>query len=258
MMRSIWITLAQFALAIGLMAADAVAQERAASPPTGRFAALEALNAAYQQQQHELECRRIADLATLAQKSPGPDADAALRQLFSLAVAHGLCPQAHDAAQRCLASAKSSPEVRALAALVQVLARTDKGEHDRAIADLKVIFRQAAAGGREERPQDTDLALAVGEALLQRLIHDGRYDIARKLCDVACDEEAPATVKDHFEDRMARIDLVGKPAPRSPAQMSTASPCRWPNSRGRLCLSTSGRPGARRASPRFRHSKHCP
>ena len=147
MMRSIWITLAQFALAIGLMAADAVAQERAASPPTGRFAALEALNAAYQQQQHELECRRIADLATLAQKSPGPDADAALRQLFSLAVAHGLCPQAHDAAQRRLASAKSSPEVRALAALVQVLARTDKGEHDRAIADLKVIFRQAAAGG---------------------------------------------------------------------------------------------------------------
>ena len=56
-------------------------------------------------------------------------------------------------------------------------------------------------------------ALAVGEALLQRLIHDGRYDIARKLCDVACEEEAPAAVKDHFEDRMARIDLVGKPAP---------------------------------------------
>ena len=100
-----------------------------------------------------------------------------------------------------------------MAALVQVLARTDKGEHDLAIGDLRGIFRHAAAGGNEGRPQDTELALAVGEALLARLIHDGRYDIARKLCDLACDEESPAAVKDHFEDRMARIDLVGKPAP---------------------------------------------
>jgi thiol-disulfide isomerase/thioredoxin len=214
MMRSIRLTMAQIALLLGLAAAGpAVAQERAASPPNGRFAALEAINASYQHQQHDLECRQIADLAALAQKSSGPESDAALRQLFSLAIACGLCPHAQDAAQHCLNSAKSSPDIRGLAALVQVLARTDKGEHDRAIADLKVIFRQAAAGGREGRPQDTDLALAVGEALLQRLIHDGRYDIARKLCGVACDEEAPAAVKDHFEDRMARIDLVGKPAP---------------------------------------------
>jgi thiol-disulfide isomerase/thioredoxin len=214
MMRSIRMTMALFALVLGLAAGrPAFAQERAASPPNGRFAALEAINASYQQQRHDLECRQIADLAALAQKSSGPEADAALRQLFSLAIAHGLCPHAQDAAQHCLNSAKSSRDIRGLAALVQVLARTDKGEHDRAIADLKVIFQQAVAGGREGRPQDADLALAVGEALLQRLIHDGRYDVARKLCDVACDEEAPAAVKDHFEDRMARIDLVGKPAP---------------------------------------------
>ncbi len=214
MMRSIRMTVAIFDLLLGLTAAGpAVAQEAAASPPNGRFAALEAINASYQQQRHDLECRRITDLAALAEKSSGPEADAALRQLFSLAIAHGLCPQAQDAAQRCLRAAKSSPEVRALAALVQVLARTDKGEHDRAIADLKVIFRQAAAGGREGRPQDTDLALGVGEALLNRLIHDGRYDVARKLCEVACEDQAPAAVKDHFEDRLARIDLVGKPAP---------------------------------------------
>jgi thiol-disulfide isomerase/thioredoxin len=214
MIRSIRITMAQIALLLGLAAAGpAVAQDRAASPPNGRFGALEAINASYQQQRHDLECRQIADLAALAEKSSGPEADASLRQLFSLAVAHGLCPKAQDAAQRSLNSAKSSPDVRALAALVQVLARTDKGEHDLAIADLRAIFRQAAAGGREGRPHETDHALAVGEALLQRLIHDGRYDIARKLCDVACAEEAPAAVKDHFEDRMARIDLVGKPAP---------------------------------------------
>ena len=100
-----------------------------------------------------------------------------------------------------------------MANLVQVLAQTDKGEHDRAIADIKVIFRQAAASGRAGRPLDSDHALAVGEALLERLIHDGRYDVARRLCDLACEEDSPAAVKDHFEDRMARIDLVGKSAP---------------------------------------------
>jgi thiol-disulfide isomerase/thioredoxin len=214
MIRSIRMTVALFDLLLGLTAAvPAVAQEAAASPPNGRFAALEAINASYQQQRHDLECRRITDLAVLAEKSSGPEADAALRQLFSLAIAHSLCPQAHDAAQRCLRAAKSSPEVRALAALVQVLARTDKGEHDRAIADLKVIFRQAATGAQEGRPLDADHALAIGEALLNRLIQDGRYDVARTLCGMACEDEAPAAVKDHFEDRMARIALVGKPAP---------------------------------------------
>jgi thiol-disulfide isomerase/thioredoxin len=237
MIRSIRMTVALFDLLLGLTAAfPAVAQEAAASPPNGRFAALEAINASYQQQRHDLECRRITDLAVLAEKSSGPEADAALRQLFSLAIAHSLCPQAHDAAQRCLRAAKSSPEVRALAALVQVLARTDKGEHDRAIADLKVIFRQAAAGGREGRPQDTDLALGVGEALLERLIHDGRYDVARKLCDVACDEEAPAAVKDHFEDRMARIDLVGKPAPPIAGTDVDGKPVSLPVFKGKVVL----------------------
>lgn len=237
MIRSIWMAMSLFALVLGLAAAGpAVAQERAASPPNGRFAALEAINASYQQQRHDLECRQIGDLAALAEKSTGPEADAALRQLFSLAIAHGLCPQAQGAAQRSLSSAKTSPEIRALSALVQVLARTDKGEHDLAIADLKVIFRQAAAGGREGRPQDTDLALAVGEALMQRLIHDGRYDVARKLCDVACEEDAPAAVKDHFEDRMARIDVVGKPAPPIIAKDVDGKPVSLAELKGKVVL----------------------
>jgi len=213
-MHSIRMTIALFALSLALAAeGPAVAQERAAGPPNARFAALEAINTAYQQQRHDLECRQIADLAALADKTSGPEADAALRQLFSLAIGRKLCTQAQKSAERCLNSPTTSPEVRPLAALVLVLARIDKGEHDQAISDLKAIFRQAADGGRAGRTHDTELALAVGEALLERLVHDGRYDVARKLCDAACDDEAPAAVKDHFEDRMARIDLVGKPAP---------------------------------------------
>ena len=142
-----------------------------------------------------------------------PEADAAYRQLFGLAIARGLCPEAQTAAARCLKSASRGRDLRTLATLVQVLARADKGEHDRALEDWKALLHGAAGASRSVVPPDAEIALAVGEAYLQRLIRDGRYDVARKLCDLACVEQAPADVKDHFEDRMARLDLIGKPAP---------------------------------------------
>jgi thiol-disulfide isomerase/thioredoxin len=188
-----------------------VAQERATDRPPGRFAALDALDASYQRQLHDLECRRIADLAALAEKAPGPEADAAYRQLFGLAITRDLCREAQAAAGRCAASNSAGRDVRALAALVQVLARADKGEHDQAIDDWRSLLQQSARG--QGAALDADLTLAVGEALLQRLIREGRYDVARKLCGLACEDEAPAALKDHFEDRMARLNLLGKPAP---------------------------------------------
>ena len=46
-----------------------------------------------------------------------------------------------------------------------------------------------------------------------RLIRDGRYDVARALCELACQGDAPAALKDHFGARLTRIDRIGKPAP---------------------------------------------
>jgi thiol-disulfide isomerase/thioredoxin len=198
-------------LALGtfLLGLPAAAQERQRSP----FAALEALNASYERHLRDLECRRIADLAALAEKATDPVADAAYQQMFGLAIARGLCPEAQPAAARCLKSASRGRDVRALATLVQVLARTDKGEHDRALEDWKALLHGGTSSEASVAPLGSECALAVGEAYLQRLIRDGRYDVARKLCDLACLENAPAEVKDHFEDRMARLDLIGKPAP---------------------------------------------
>ena len=89
------------AAVVGLAAPSFLrAQDNASGRPAGSMTALEALDANYRKQLHELECRRIADLADLAAKSTGPQADAAYRSLFSLATARNLCPQAQDAAQR--------------------------------------------------------------------------------------------------------------------------------------------------------------
>jgi thiol-disulfide isomerase/thioredoxin len=202
---TIVLTVAFGACTFGLAA---VAQETAPA----RFAALEALSATHEKQLCELECRQISELAALADKTTGPEQDAAYRQLFRLAIGRNHCPEAMAAAGHCLATASCGHDARTLAALVRALAQADKGEHDRALADLKALFRQSAADSKEGRA-DAEMALAVGEAFLRRLIHDGRYDIARKLCVLVCEGDAPAELKDHFEDRMDRLDLLGKTAP---------------------------------------------
>ncbi len=213
-MPTIWKNLALALLLLGQAAPGlAVAQQPATAQPSGPFARLEALSAAYKSQRRDLDRRRIADLAALAEKAPGPEASAAYRQLFGLAIAESLCGEAADAAGRCLASPSTDRDARGLATLVRVMARAEKGEHEGALGDLKALFKQAAAGAAAPCPPDPELALAVGEAFLQRLLRDGRYDVAQKLCDLACDGEAPVTLKEHFEDRMARLDLVGKSAP---------------------------------------------
>ena len=210
------------------------AQERAADGPSGRFAALEELDASYRRQLHDLECRRIADLADLAEKAPGPEADAAYRHLFGLAIARELCREAQTAASRCLASTSAGRDIRALAALVQVLARTDKGEHDQALDDWKNLLKESARG--PDAALDADLALAVGEALLQRLIREGRYDVARKLCGLACAGRAPAPIRDHFAGSDGPPELLGKPAPAIAATDVDGKPVSLAELKGRVVL----------------------
>jgi thiol-disulfide isomerase/thioredoxin len=209
------------------------AQEPQAGHGLGK---LEALNASYHQQLRALEGRWIADLATMAEKSSGPEADAAYRQLFHLAIARNLYSEAQAAAGRCLASATCSQDVHGLAALVQVLARAEKGEHDRSLADLKALFTPPAQGDQPAVKLDTETALAVGEAYLQRLIRDGRYDVARRLCDLVCRGDAPALLKDHFEDRMARLDRLGKPAPPIAATDVDGQPVSLAGLKGKVVL----------------------
>ncbi len=229
--QRIFLVLALGAGMLGLPA-PIVAQERQPE----RFASLEALNASYEKRLHELECRRIADLADLARKLTGPEADAAYRQLFGLAIARDLCAESLGAAARCLASTSCGRDTRAQAALVQMLGRTDDGDDVRALEDWKGLMKGPAGGEASAARADAELALAVGEAYLRRLIRDGRYDLARRLCALACEEGAPAEVKDHFTDRMARLALIGKPAPPIAAADVDGKPVSLAELKGKVVL----------------------
>ena len=165
----------------------------------------------------------------MADESSGREANDAYRRLFDLAIARDLCMDALPAAQSCLASiplgeAEPAPrtcfasipwaqDLRALATSVQVFARAEKGEYDQSLADLKALFKRPGCGPQAAAKSDAATAFAVGEAYFQRFIRSGRYDVARKLCELACKDDASAALKDHFEARMARLDLLDKPAP---------------------------------------------
>lgn len=187
-----------------------IAQEPA--KPAAEMASLAKLNASYEQQLRELDRRRIADLADLAARAAKPEADAAYHQLFQLAIARGFYAEAQPAVDRCLASTTSARPVRALATLVRIVERADRGEYERSLAEWKAFL--ANAPDEKLTPADEQLKLVVGEAFLQRLIRAGQHDIAQQFCEACCEHEsAPDSLKAHFDARMDRLARLGKPAP---------------------------------------------
>ncbi len=203
-----------------------VAQEQEAGHCPGR---LEALDASYRQQLRAIERRWIVDLADLADKSSGPEANDAYRRLFNLAIARDLCVDAQPAAQSCLASiplGEAEPaartcsasiatvqDLRTLATSVEVFAHAERGEFEQSLADLTALMKRPGCGPQPAAKSDAATAVAVGDAYFERLVRSGRYDVARRLCELACEDDTPAGLKGHFEARMARLDMLDKPAP---------------------------------------------
>ena len=76
----------------------------------------------------------------------------------------------------------------------------------------------------------------MGEAYLQRLIQGGRYDIARKVCQLAIANRSDPAIKAHFEKRLARLDMIGKPAPDIEGKDVDGKPVRLADLKGKVVL----------------------
>jgi len=218
----------------------------------GGYSSLADLEASYERQSAELERRKLADLAALAGRLNGIEAESAFRAVFDLAVARGLYAEAEPSARAYLAREKGEPETQALAASVILVTHADRGEFERSLAELKQFLdSRAAAHIPDDRRLPGALICAVGEAYLQRLVRGGQIDIARQVCRLALSSDNPGrVVQNYFSERLARFDMVGKPAPAIDGTDVDGKPVAWPTSRARSCWSTSGRPGALRASRR--------
>ncbi|MGC8640971.1 MAG: TlpA family protein disulfide reductase, partial [Isosphaeraceae bacterium] len=196
---------------IVLSGAQAVGQQ-ANTPAFPRLAEIEAR---FQQAAENLDRGKLHALAALATRTKGAESEAAFRAAFDLAVARNLYAEAEPAARAYLSrETAGDPQSQALAASIVLVNRASRGEYEQSLADLETFLKARAA---EQLPEDKrlppGLVFAVAEAYLQRLFQGARYDIARKVCELAVAEHPDPGVRAYFERRKARIEMIGKPAP---------------------------------------------
>ena len=243
-----------WALAVGALslAATAAAQEAGSGKEREKdkgsarahdFESRAALNAYYDQQFLQVDKRRIADLSALAKKLSGPEMEMTYLDALNLAVARDLYEPAQPAAEAYLARQDGNPRTRALACFVDIVAEADREQYSKALTDLERFLKsslpppRAAAGTGAANPQQLDATtvFAIGEAFIQRLIRAGRYDIARKVADLFTGSQDPA-VRDHFRARLARVEMLGKPAPPIDAKDIDGEPVRLADLKGKVVL----------------------
>jgi thiol-disulfide isomerase/thioredoxin len=208
------------AAGLGLLAPPAASarQQKATAPDdapkTRAFDSREALNEHYEKQFTQLDRQRLADLTALAGKLEGEEAEAAYSELFNLAVARDLYEGAEKAAESYLKEGKGNPQLRGLAAFVDIIAAADREDFDQAIQGLQSFVRgQSGQGNAQAQKLDANTTMTVSQAFLQRLTRAGKYDVARKVCSVLSQDRADPAVQQHFQSRLARLDMIGKPAP---------------------------------------------
>ena len=167
-----------------------------------RFASFDALKRHHQRQAFD------ATADYLARRPEAPDASAAARFLFEMATAEGLTAEARPAAERFLKdSPQTSPETDSLARRVLLSALALEGKTDLA---LDVLGEELSAVRRANPAAAVDAAAAFAAAA-QR---GGKPEAAR---------EGYEKLRRAFflnpgielicENRLARLELIGKPAP---------------------------------------------
>jgi len=114
----------------------------------------------------------------------------------------------------------------------------ERGEFDKSLAEVKEFLkRRAAAEISDDERLAAPLVCAVGEAYLQRLVRGGRYDIARQVCSLLTESGHPdPAVKSYFAHRLARFEMVGKPAPLFEGIDADGKPVRLADYNGKVVL----------------------
>jgi len=184
------------------------AKSSTAERPREGFASRDALNEYYYKLASQNRRRQLEDLTALAARQSGQEAEATYRQILNEAILGDEYEAAEKAAEAYLEARKEPTQTRALAGLVDMMAAERRGEHKEARERFRSLLKAPASERFEP-----GLLLAVGEPLLQRLIREGHFDEARQFCRLLVDESGAKPVQEHFATRLARIEMLGKPAP---------------------------------------------
>ena len=205
--------------AILSLAPRAAGQEvkKTTAPPAAGGDSVKSIDDEYDQELLRLDRRRLERLERLAAGQNPTEAAATYERLFRLAIAGNLFRDGEGAAKTLLGRGSPSRTAMALAHMVKIVAEADRGAHEDSIESLRMAVAataEAAKGGAPRAELATGEIVGICEAYYQRLIHAGRYDTARQALGIILAQTQRPILKEFLSDRLARLDMVGKPAPK--------------------------------------------
>lgn len=178
-----------------------------ASSKTAQLDSIQAIDRHYRQQLHGLERQRLRELADLAARQNGDDAQKTYRHLLSLAIVSHQYAPARQAAETYLKNPDGDPQTQAMAAFVAAMSEESAGHADRAIEMLNAFLQGPAVS-----KIDPELLRGLGESFLQDLLIDGQSETAARVARAFADR-APRQIQEHFASRLEQIERIGQPAP---------------------------------------------
>ncbi len=183
-----------FPLAVTMVVAMGVRGDE----PTNNVAAIQARH------DHAL----IRELEEYLLKNPRAlDRDQAHAMLFNKAIEHDWFAETEESAARYLKAEPNGP-VRALAQIIQTMARAHAGQFDVALKRYRELMEGIGQSDQEE------FATSFSESLAQAAVAAGSYNTAREVFRTlgAKFGENPSVTR-KVEAELKRLDLVGKLAP---------------------------------------------
>jgi peroxiredoxin len=186
--------------------------------PASQLESVAAIDGLYRKELDDIERRRLERLAVLAGKQAKDEANQTYETYFRSAIAANLFADAEPIAIRVLQSKETSSRVILLADLVKIMAEVGRGAFDESLASLTAALDDpdrapagAVAGAPHPLPVDARIALL--DAYFQRLSQGDQFAIAKKAFTAVRDRTTDAGIKAFAASRLARLDLIGKPAP---------------------------------------------
>jgi peroxiredoxin len=173
----------------------------------------------------------IRDLAAYLRDSPrAEDRDQAYAALFNKSIEHDWFTETEELAQQYLKTDPDGP-VKALAQIIQTMARAQAGRYEEALARYKQLMQGLGQSDQEE------FAASFSNTLADSAIAAGEFAVARQVYSTLLSRfsESP-NLRQKIEGEVKRLDKMGRPAPRFAAQDIKGQAIRLDAYRGKYVL----------------------
>jgi peroxiredoxin len=173
----------------------------------------------------------IRDLQDYVAAQPkADDVDQAYMTLFDKVIEHDWFRENEEVARRYLADFPDGP-VRSLAQIVATMSRAQAGRFDEALKQYRTLMAGLGKADQEE------FASQFSESLAQAAVSAGAYDVARQVYETLLERfgESP-NLRQKVQGDLARLSMVGKPAPALTVKDIKGETFRLEDLRGRYVL----------------------